>query len=147
MSDLKRGSRPKLNFFFSSRRRHTRSLRDWSSDVCSSDLDEHCAIGRKPALATLDVDELFAAEIRAEARLGHDVVAELQRRCGGKHGIAAVSDVSERPAMDEGGRAFERLYQIGRERLLEQRGHRPMRLELAGAHRLAVARIADHDFR
>src|SRR5438874_13481419 len=25
-------------FFFSSRRRHTRSLRDWSSDVCSSDL-------------------------------------------------------------------------------------------------------------
>src|SRR6266496_4344309 len=27
-----------LLFFFSSRRRHTRSLRDWSSDVCSSDL-------------------------------------------------------------------------------------------------------------
>src|SRR5699024_11627108 len=28
-----------LCFFFSSRRRHTRSKRDWSSDVCSSDLD------------------------------------------------------------------------------------------------------------
>src|SRR5690606_40711951 len=29
-------------FFFSSRRRHTRFSRDWSSDVCSSDLtDEH----------------------------------------------------------------------------------------------------------
>src|SRR5207249_7009542 len=27
-----------LSFFFSSRRRHTRSKRDWSSDVCSSDL-------------------------------------------------------------------------------------------------------------
>src|SRR5438034_5317796 len=27
-------------FFFSSRRRHTRSLCDWSSDVCSSDLVE-----------------------------------------------------------------------------------------------------------
>src|SRR5437868_4094505 len=27
-----------LYFFFSSRRRHTRSKRDWSSDVCSSDL-------------------------------------------------------------------------------------------------------------
>src|SRR5438445_13549414 len=26
-------------FFFSSRRRHTRYWRDWSSDVCSSDLD------------------------------------------------------------------------------------------------------------
>src|SRR5699024_5358739 len=27
-----------MSFFFSSRRRHTRSKRDWSSDVCSSDL-------------------------------------------------------------------------------------------------------------
>src|SRR6266513_3621048 len=29
-----------MTFFFSSRRRHTRSKRDWSSDVCSSDLGE-----------------------------------------------------------------------------------------------------------
>src|SRR5476649_2876000 len=29
-----------LFFFFSSRRRHTRSLCDWSSDVCSSDLEK-----------------------------------------------------------------------------------------------------------
>src|SRR3712207_8364862 len=30
-------------FFFSSRRRHTRYWRDWSSDVCSSDLKRlHC---------------------------------------------------------------------------------------------------------
>src|SRR5258705_10545409 len=29
-----------LFFFFSSRRRHTRCLSDWSSDVCSSDLDD-----------------------------------------------------------------------------------------------------------
>src|SRR6266496_215701 len=33
-----------FSFFFSSRRRHTRSLRDWSSDVCSSDL-----FGDRPA--------------------------------------------------------------------------------------------------
>src|SRR5260221_5071401 len=30
--------RQRFIFFFSSRRRHTRSLCDWSSDVCSSDL-------------------------------------------------------------------------------------------------------------
>src|SRR3712207_7986904 len=29
-------------FFFSSRRRHTRYWRDWSSDVCSSDLQPPC---------------------------------------------------------------------------------------------------------
>src|SRR5205814_5633908 len=39
-------------FFFSSRRRHTRCLSDWSSDVCSSDLD----VGR------LGDDHFIAAE-------------------------------------------------------------------------------------
>src|SRR5207249_8395716 len=38
----------RFSFFFSSRRRHTRSKRDWSSDVCSSDL-----VGRVGAHATL----------------------------------------------------------------------------------------------
>src|SRR3712207_7058040 len=33
-----------LLFFFSSRRRHTRYWRDWSSDVCSSDLDVNWTI-------------------------------------------------------------------------------------------------------
>src|SRR5204862_3364389 len=38
-------------FFFSSRRRHTRSLRDWSSDVCSSDL----AVAQRGALGSVSV--------------------------------------------------------------------------------------------
>src|SRR5690606_40658098 len=33
-----RGTGSHASFFFSSRRRHTRFSRDWSSDVCSSDL-------------------------------------------------------------------------------------------------------------
>src|SRR3712207_7821825 len=32
-------------FFFSSRRRHTRYWRDWSSDVCSSDLNQDPVYG------------------------------------------------------------------------------------------------------
>src|SRR5438105_9854890 len=36
-------------FFFSSRRRHTRSTREWSSDVCSSDLgSKGCGMFRDP---------------------------------------------------------------------------------------------------
>src|SRR5207302_4093359 len=40
-------------FFFSSRRRHTRFSRDWSSDVCSSDLSfsRSCVGSRKSFLA------------------------------------------------------------------------------------------------
>src|SRR5690606_39971512 len=34
-------------FFFSSRRRHTRFSRDWSSDVCSSDLEHVVAVRRE----------------------------------------------------------------------------------------------------
>src|SRR5256884_7259870 len=33
-------------FFFSSRRRHTRCSRDWSSDVCSSDLKSEIPLER-----------------------------------------------------------------------------------------------------
>src|SRR5207248_6193888 len=44
---------PASVFFFSSRRRHTRSYGDWSSDVCSSDLHRHqetnLAPGRHPS--------------------------------------------------------------------------------------------------
>src|SRR5690349_23108718 len=40
MSSIQTGAE---RFFFSSRRRHTSSLRDWSSDVCSSDLSEPLA--------------------------------------------------------------------------------------------------------
>src|SRR2546429_2154942 len=34
-------------FFFSSRRRHTRCSRDWSSDVCSSDLCSRQAVRQR----------------------------------------------------------------------------------------------------
>src|SRR6266542_2061447 len=42
-------------FFFSSRRRHTRCYRDWSSDVCSSDL------ARRPAV----IDVGFLQQLKA----------------------------------------------------------------------------------
>src|SRR5207253_5602103 len=50
-----------LFFFFSSRRRHTRWPRDWSSDVCSSDLPGHLLLHRggirtKPKRVAADFD-------------------------------------------------------------------------------------------
>src|SRR5699024_4895258 len=45
--------------FFSSRRRHTRSKRDWSSDVCSSDLIT-ALLGAVAALRRYDLKELLA---------------------------------------------------------------------------------------
>src|SRR6266496_2312564 len=55
-------------FFFSSRRRHTRSLRDWSSDVCSSDLRKEQLTRRLDKLRVEvqeAADELDAARTQA----------------------------------------------------------------------------------
>ena len=47
-------------FFFSSRRRHTRLRRDWSSDVCSSDLDiKNLAIAFICAILLVAYTKLF----------------------------------------------------------------------------------------
>src|SRR2546421_1941910 len=65
-------------FFFSSRRRHTRSDRDWSSDVCSSDLaTTPSEIHTLELAATHGRDHsshMFVASFAlwAEARTGYD---------------------------------------------------------------------------
>ena len=48
-------------FFFSSRRRHTRCSRDWSSDVCSSDLGDFIMSGTpsESSLSQLDAVNLL----------------------------------------------------------------------------------------
>src|SRR5438874_6444979 len=81
-------------FFFSSRRRHTRSLRDWSSDVCSSDLDalrDHQArcravVGeaekrRRDGLAeTTEERCIRGVERRRRARRDDEVVQQIRER-------------------------------------------------------------------
>src|SRR5699024_1405585 len=48
-------------FFFSSRRRHTRSKRDWSSDVCSSDLF-NAPLGEVAGMANMLISGVASAE-------------------------------------------------------------------------------------
>src|SRR3712207_7384970 len=54
-------------FFFSSRRRHTRYWRDWSSDVCSSDLGEILQI-KEVINSMVDRLSVFADEVTRVAR-------------------------------------------------------------------------------
>src|SRR3712207_7661279 len=49
-------------FFFSSRRRHTRYWRDWSSDVCSSDLDVPIVV----AVNKVDKEGADPAKVRGQ---------------------------------------------------------------------------------
>src|SRR5699024_12040685 len=62
-------------FFFSRRRRHTRSKRDWSSDVCSSDLALQFRIVRleldllHDALAVHDLADPHVRDVLVRGRL------------------------------------------------------------------------------
>src|SRR2546421_1097780 len=58
-------------FFFSSRRRHTRSDRDWSSDVCSSDLERGVLVAQ---LGAADQRVHARQQFRQIERLGEVVV-------------------------------------------------------------------------
>src|SRR5690606_40573815 len=59
---------------FSSRRRHTRFSRDWSSDVCSSDLGATAALGQNSAQEEAAIAEARAATI---AQLSRPITIEL----------------------------------------------------------------------
>src|SRR6266536_2388271 len=65
-------------FFFSSRRRHTRSTRDWSSDVCSSDLDgdEPVVLGDRLAEACAAVAEDAALAVDRDRGRDRDRLLE-----------------------------------------------------------------------
>src|SRR5690606_40055642 len=78
-------------FFFSSRRRHTRFSRDWSSDVCSSDL------------------EVFAFE----AEGGHDVVSDHLQESGLGIGEGLASVFAQDPVAEVAARSEER--RVGKE--------------------------------
>src|SRR5699024_11687010 len=81
-------------FFFSNRRRHTRSKRDWSSDVCSSDLDgAH--------------DALQAGANGSAIRLVHTNVEDVARIAAEK--LALMQSLVQH-ALDEA----EQLVEIGR---------------------------------
>src|SRR5438045_9290463 len=53
-------------FFFSSRRRHTRCLSDWSSDVCSSDLYVNECLAGKSGPRGRDFNMRWSASLVAE---------------------------------------------------------------------------------
>src|SRR5690606_25018563 len=72
-------------FFFSSRRRHTRFSRDWSSDVCSSDLDRKEAI--RPIYAHGNRKSFRLDDARKTDLLRGEVLGEQLPCCCSPHAV------------------------------------------------------------
>src|SRR3989449_6015137 len=106
-------------FFFSSRRRHTRCSRDWSSDVCSSDLVEHRVLegtGEMRPVAVQIVARPHGAQHRSLQTRERELVALVPHRARKREatGIALAREPLDRGAA--------RIAQA------EQRGHLVERL-------------------
>src|SRR3712207_9072484 len=93
---------------FSSRRRHTRYWRDWSSDVCSSDLRR------------LEQDAGLVAGDRGGVALGPALAldeGEVERDGGGEGGLAVAARHEDHrlPEAPGGGAALDEAEQVGEE--------------------------------
>src|SRR5437899_12897554 len=80
-------------FFFSSRRRHTRCLSDWSSDVCSSDLQTQSGEGalrfaRQIGFPECSPEALIVEAERKRWREKHGTVGCVTLDAGGKIAVA-----------------------------------------------------------
>src|SRR3712207_7936541 len=93
-------------FFFSSRRRHTRYWRDWSSDVCSSDLLRRGEVGQDRVERRLDAEEEGGGREDEDVE-DEDHVADAQERAAladeerrdlgaVEHGAAADGEAEDR---------------------------------------------------
>ena len=105
---------------------------------------QHHRVGLQARQAALDIQKLLRAQVGAEAGLGDHVVPHLEGHPGGHDGVAAVGDVGEGAAVDEGGGALQGLDQVGLDGVLEQGGHGPLGLEIVGGNGSSGAGVGNH---
>src|SRR3712207_6930948 len=93
--------------FFASRRRHTRYWRDWSSDVCSSDLLENGDELRAPVVVTAVHPKIAFEKLIDETELPADFVRDI-RSWKTRSGVVKVNldrkSVVKGKSVDLGGR-------------------------------------------
>src|SRR5699024_11835665 len=89
------------SFFFSSRRRHTRSKRDWSSDVCSSDLVGDAKITGAHGLDVTRIVHAVGPDYRDEDQreTAHEKLASAYRRA---LEVAASVEIGRASCRDRG---------------------------------------------
>src|SRR5207247_7012 len=107
------------DFFFSSRRRHTSSTRDWSSDVCSSDL---------PPPSRLLLPRSHAASDALRVQIERFTDALEGEDPGPIAALDPLSRLALRPPSAPG--ACDLRHAIRQDRIIEDRGHEPVLAQL-----------------
>ncbi|CAB4798185.1 unannotated protein [freshwater metagenome] len=110
----------------------------------------HCGhnnggIGSQARGAALDIEETLSAHVGAEACLGDEVVAAADTDLVGDDAAVAVGDVAEWASVYEHRSAFERLHQVGLERIAHDRRHGACTLQGFCSDRLARWGVANNN--
>ena len=95
---------------------------------------QHRGFGIESAGATLDIEELFGAQVGAEAGFGDHDVGQGETGARGHEAVAAVRDIAEGAGVQNGRAAFERLHEVGAQRILEQQRHGSGGLQITRAN-------------
>src|SRR5207249_7079165 len=104
-------------FFFSSRRRHTRSKRDWSSDVCSSDLiGLACAGGADTGEPDAEGERIEPLDVESDDRRADEIVGAGPDRGSGAGEIGRAS-CRERVEVGVGAVSLEKIETEQQERV------------------------------
>src|SRR5438093_10728680 len=109
-----------MNFFFSSRRRHTRLVSDWSSDVCSSDLLQLTemnvrGVGEPPGAHLRELQAL--AEARQQD-LGRSEERRVGKECRSRWARYGEKKINANGAEKQGYRRVSRIRTVGRGRIM-----------------------------
>src|SRR2546422_11176946 len=92
-------------FFFSSRRRHTRCSRDWSSDVCSSDLQvKNMELRQTPQKDRAEEHQIDDRRNERKQKLENENVRECDPTQGPVARTKQIGRASCRESVDLGGR-------------------------------------------
>src|SRR5262249_6796407 len=108
---------------------------------------QHDAVRFQPAVTALDVAELFEAHVGSETGFGDYESfrsVELQRDRVGDNGRISVSDIGERPGVNESRGAFQGLHQGGHDGVAHQHSESAAHADIVRGDGMAVAIGADH---
>ena len=107
--------------------------------------DQHHSGGTQTGEAALDVDELLRAQVRAEAGFCDHDIRQAEGRARRGDGVAAVGDIGEGTAVDEGGCSLQRLNEVWLDGLNQQGRGRAFGVQVAGGDGLVVKGPGDDD--
>ena len=107
---------------------------------------DNCGIRLEACITAFDIEEFFCAEVSTKACLGNCIISNAHSSSGCHDAVAAMSDVSERAAMDNSRNIFQRLYQVRLDSVLQESCHSAVCLNLACGNRLAAVVIGNNDF-